>query len=619
MKINAPILLFCSMLIKIMRSVISRLDLNISFLLILLLAFLDCRAVIVLDTVRHGEQWIKTYRGWIYAKDLPVSEVKTFEKAERLKAIAKEHYVFSIGQVLHNGTQSLAVRFQQKTGAIVYEGKTSNWGRNNIIRNFILSRNSNIEFADTKITRSNAKNYRYHVVLNDSKELIGWSTPSTFKMTANGKSEYAYLGEFNTQENGFLKLEIYNINYYSDRDAIIIDWRPVQKPTIMVGVEYQSTKDLKRMLYVPLMTKPKDLNTSFKGKKHKGTLHYFIPMANEVILGDSLIRLNCIINYSGSYKLKAELRRKINGNTDLLQLEDTEGRFLLYKEYWKEPGEYQLTFYPELKHPGGSPVSYFRDKGISYHFIVHPPLNSTKLYTTKQLFFRGIILTFLFAIILIISLVAIRRSGRKKLIQEQTKKETMQLQLSSIRSQLNPHFMFNALAGIQNLMNKNKNEDAAIYLNKFARITRNVLENKEMLSLIEEVRLLEDYLQMERLRFDFNYKINISELLDHENIEIPSMLIQPFVENSVKHGITHKGKPGWVNVTITADHSSLLLKISDNGVGFNTDKSYKGFGLQLSKDRITLLNKIYKETPIFLTMQSDSELTEITITLTNWL
>ena len=228
MKINAPILLFCSMLIKIMRSVISRLDLNISFLLILLLAFLDCRAVIVLDTVRHGEHWIKTYYGGIYAKDLPVSGVNTFEKAERLKAIAKEHYVFSIGQVLHNGTQSLAVRFQQKTGAIVYEAKTSNWGRNNIIRNFILSRNSNIEFADTKITRSNAKNYRYHVVLNDSKELIGWSTPSTFKMTANGKSEYAYLEEFNTQENGFLKLEIYNINNYSDRDAIIIDWRPVQ-------------------------------------------------------------------------------------------------------------------------------------------------------------------------------------------------------------------------------------------------------------------------------------------------------------------------------------------------------------------------------------------------------
>ncbi len=198
-------------------------------------------------------------------------------------------------------------------------------------------------------------------------------------------------------------------------------------------------------------------------------------------------------------------------------------------------------------------------------------------------------------------------------------KEVSRAQLHGIRAQLNPHFMFNALAGIQNLMNQDKIDDANRYLAKFARLTRNVLDQKDLISLAEESVVLEDYLQMEQLRFGFAYEVHIDKDLAIENIEIPSMLLQPFVENAIRHGIADKGKAGEVNVYFLKQNLDLVIKITDNGKGFDVGKSYEGLGLRLSKNRISLLNSIYHTTPILLVMKSDIEQTAITISLSQWL
>ncbi len=198
-------------------------------------------------------------------------------------------------------------------------------------------------------------------------------------------------------------------------------------------------------------------------------------------------------------------------------------------------------------------------------------------------------------------------------------KEIAKLQLNSVRSQLNPHFIFNALAGIQNLMNKNEIDNANKYLSKFARLTRNVLDDKELISLAQEGKLLDDYLQMEQLRFGFKYKINQEEDLDLENIEIPSMLLQPFVENAVKHGISQKAAHGEIIIVFNKQANDLVLKITDNGNGFDTVKKYGGLGLQLSDNRIALLNSIYRENRFTLEKQSSSEGTTINLILTDWL
>ena len=179
--------------------------------------------------------------------------------------------------------------------------------------------------------------------------------------------------------------------------------------------------------------------------------------------------------------------------------------------------------------------------------------------------------------------------------------------------------MFNALAGIQNLMNKNDIDNANRYLIKFARLTRNVLDHKELISLTSEKTLLDDYLQMEQLRFGFRYQITASPDLDVENIEIPAMLLQPFVENAVKHGIAEKGNDGKIEINFRAQSADLVLSIKDNGNGFDVNQVYEGLGLALTKNRISLLNSIYKENQFLLDMKADADGTIIKITLSQWL
>src|SRR5690606_15581069 len=216
-------------------------------------------------------------------------------------------------------------------------------------------------------------------------------------------------------------------------------------------------------------------------------------------------------------------------------------------------------------------------------------------------------------------MVYLKRRNEKLLAEKETQKNITKLQLNSIRSQLNPHFLFNALSGIQNLMNKNETDHANKYLAKFARLTRNVLDDKELISLSQEKALLDDYLQMEQLRFGFQYEINPSEDLDLANIEIPSMLLQPFVENAVKHGISQQATAGKITIEFMKQANDLVLTVADNGNGFDTEKKHNGLGMQLSSSRIALLNRIYKENRFILAMQSTTNGTKIGLTLTDWL
>ncbi|RZK81028.1 MAG: hypothetical protein EOO92_06000 [Pedobacter sp.] len=220
---------------------------------------------------------------------------------------------------------------------------------------------------------------------------------------------------------------------------------------------------------------------------------------------------------------------------------------------------------------------------------------------------------FAYVIIIIVTMFRIRSFTAEK------QKEKAQLQLDAVRSQLNPHFLFNALAGIQNLMNTNQSEQANRYLTRFARLTRAVLKSNDLISLDEEINLLDDYLQMEQLRFNFKYEIKTNATLDINNTEIPSMLLQPFIENAVKHGIASLGSDGQIDIAIFPSGSDIILKIQDNGKGFDTSKTYEGLGFDLSTKRIALLNKIYKIDPILLQMESNPGKTTITITLTKWL
>jgi two-component system LytT family sensor kinase len=276
--------------------------------------------------------------------------------------------------------------------------------------------------------------------------------------------------------------------------------------------------------------------------------------------------------------------------------------------FYYQPGQYQIIIPPRLS-------AWVKGKAIigkstTLTFTVLP--SETK-YSIKTMLFIALSIILFAAIVILYN----RAITRKKLIAQQKEKDLAEVQLSAVRSQLNPHFLFNALAGIQNQMNEV--DQANRYLTKFARLTRNVLKSNELISITDEVALLEDYLQMEQLRFGFTYRIETDINIDADNTEIPAMLLQPFVENAVKHGIANKGADGKVAVEIKREANGLVLSITDNGKGFDTQNTAEGLGIPLSQRRVALLNKIYKQAPTLLAIQSDATGAKITLTLTHWL
>ncbi|RZK48217.1 MAG: sensor histidine kinase [Pedobacter sp.] len=284
------------------------------------------------------------------------------------------------------------------------------------------------------------------------------------------------------------------------------------------------------------------------------------------------------------------------------------------KSIFKKSGDYEIIIQPGIKWD----ISSKEIEKYITRYSLSVTLDEDN-YTKKELFIYTLIVVFAIGLTFLVILYFIKKKNKKKLSEKEQQKSTARLQLNSIRSQLNPHFLFNALSGIQNLMNKNEIDNANKYLSKFARLTRNVLDDKELISLSQEKRLLDDYLQMEQLRFGFKYDISHSEQLDLDNIEIPSMLLQPFVENAVKHGISNKTNDGKITITFINHKNDLILIVTDNGKGFDTHKKNLGLGLSLSNSRIELLNSIYKENRFILEIQSTNNGSKISLTLTDWL
>lgn len=200
---------------------------------------------------------------------------------------------------------------------------------------------------------------------------------------------------------------------------------------------------------------------------------------------------------------------------------------------------------------------------------------------------------------------------RKRRKQEQAKRERLELEMAAVRSQLNPHFIFNALGSIQYLVNEQENKKANAFLTSFARLLRRVLNQSDMekISLSEEVDTIENYLSLESLRYEFKYHIELDERLNIELVEIPTMLIQPFVENAVIHGVAGMYDRGEIIISMSkGEEATLVVNIKDNGKGLEDTSSKRGNGkgLSLTKQRCKMLERMYGEEIIFnITSLSD--------------
>ncbi len=208
-------------------------------------------------------------------------------------------------------------------------------------------------------------------------------------------------------------------------------------------------------------------------------------------------------------------------------------------------------------------------------------------------------LTLSIILLLILSLgILIYYRNKKKNIHKQ---EVLRQQL--LRSQMNPHFLFNALGSIQNYMLKNNTKEAAGYLNNFASLTRAILNHSavETITLEEEINALHNYIKLEQMRLlkSFTYTIEYDDTLETEFIEIPPMLIQPFVENAIKHGLKNKKDNGTLKIHIEDCKEYLIVNVTDNGNGFDINKkqinNHKSMAMTIFNQRISLLNKKYSK------------------------
>jgi tetratricopeptide (TPR) repeat protein len=181
----------------------------------------------------------------------------------------------------------------------------------------------------------------------------------------------------------------------------------------------------------------------------------------------------------------------------------------------------------------------------------------------------------------------------------------MDLEQKLLRSQMNPHFIFNALIAIQSFIYKKESAEAAKYLSSFARLIRLVLSNShsEFVTLKCEIDTLSNYLSLQKLRFEnkFDYTIVVDPFLDTERVNLPPMLAQPFVENSIEHGIFALETPGRIVVNIRKIENNLLIEVNDNGVGRakgremrkKSDKSHESLATRITEERISSLNRKY--------------------------
>ncbi len=183
------------------------------------------------------------------------------------------------------------------------------------------------------------------------------------------------------------------------------------------------------------------------------------------------------------------------------------------------------------------------------------------------------------------------RNNRQK--QEITVLEKDRIRQKLLLSQMNPHFIFNSIDNIQSLIINGKEQTAVSYLDRFSRLTRQILENsgENYISLQEEVHMIENYVAIQRLLYKdhFDFTIAMENVADAESFFIPPMLTQPFIENAIKHGLKNKAGKGEIKVVFSYSEDRLLFEISDNGTGFsneNKPSDHKSMAMKITRERL---------------------------------
>ena len=234
-------------------------------------------------------------------------------------------------------------------------------------------------------------------------------------------------------------------------------------------------------------------------------------------------------------------------------------------------------------------------------------LQLSKLQKKDIVIKNGLLITLFIALLLVVGIAffinknsAVKKKRTESLLQQKITEIKMQV----LRAQMNPHFIFNSLNSIENFMMKNEKRLASDYLNKFTRLIRIILDSSlnELIPIEKDMEALQLYIDLQQLRFNnkFVYETSIQTALLKGDYKVPSLIIQPFVENAIEHGIAHSERNDCkliITVVLKRDH--ILYTIEDNGIGRLQSSTYnkknkpqhKSVGLSITTDRIHIFNK----------------------------
>jgi tetratricopeptide (TPR) repeat protein len=242
----------------------------------------------------------------------------------------------------------------------------------------------------------------------------------------------------------------------------------------------------------------------------------------------------------------------------------------------------------------------------------------------KKVLVAGIIVLALFGFMVIRTIILNRRHEKQQMehkleiqkleskrTQAELQQQATELEMQALRAQMNPHFIFNSLNSINRFILQNNKAQASEYLTKFSKLVRMILQNSQasFITLENELESLKLYLDLEALRFDhhFEYIISVPPDLDADVMKVPPLIIQPYVENAIWHGLMHKQEKGHLNIELEQEGDYLFFIITDDGIGrkqadlLNSKKvgRHQSMGLKITADRIAMLHKLNgNESPV---------------------
>ena len=287
--------------------------------------------------------------------------------------------------------------------------------------------------------------------------------------------------------------------------------------------------------------------------------------------------------------------------------ERTQFRYMLegFDEKWQDGTKRRFAAYTNV--PGGEyqfKVEAINSEGLSSGEPFNMNINISTVWW-KRGWFWAALTAFLLGLSYLVYRWRINQVRKEERVRAEYERKLADVEMSALRAQMNPHFIFNCLNSIDYYIISNEQEKASDYLNRFSRLIRLILQNSKstIVPLKDDLEALKLYIEMESLRFDglFDYEVKMEKDIDPDSLKVPPMLMQPYVENAIWHGLMQKkGEKGKLDLTLRRSNGHLVCLIEDNGIGrgkaqllkSKSAPKRKSYGMKITSDRLAMLNKL---------------------------